>query len=93
MIRVTKVLYCLVLWLGLMRYFSKYFPIWTDLWYEVFTGYKTVKGKPIKCTKCKGIEFDQKTVSRMDWCVLEYEEVCKNCKKVNAHWAYGNYTL
>ena len=46
---------------------------------------------PCSCYKCKSTNLEDKVTSTMDYTVMEYEVVCKDCLAKVAYWAHGHY--
>jgi hypothetical protein len=51
-------------------------------------GYINIDGKPIICYNCDCIDFNYKEYY-MEYILMEYEVICRNCNKIVGHWAYG----
>lgn len=50
-------------------------------------------GTPIMCHHCGHEKFKDRVIDRIDAYgpISEFEEICVNCGKIVAYWAYGSY--
>jgi len=54
-------------------------------------GYIAKDGEPLKCEFCNSKELEDFNESYNDYGLMEYGVKCKDCGKVLAYWAYGNW--
>ena len=60
---------------------------------KIEKGFIDEDGKPLKCHKCGCTEFELGETLVDSWVLLEYEELCQNCKTRVGYWAYGCWQL
>lgn len=59
--------------------------------YVTTENFKTIDGAQCSCPKCKSTNLTENVTSMMDYTVMEYEIVCKDCLAKVAFWAHGSF--